>query len=479
MRGYRLTYRPEIDGLRAVAVLSVFIFHLNHNWLPGGFVGVDIFFVISGYLITSILYNDCEEGKFSLARFYQRRIARIIPAFMTVAVVTLVGAAYVYVPQDFASAGANLVAALLSVANIKYMLQGNYFEISPDAQPFLHYWSLSVEEQFYIIFPLLLFLIHRYARRYLTLILALLGTGSLVVCVLLTQVNPVWAFYLLPTRAWELGAGGLLAVMLYTNNGHTVSVPRWIPGVGLLLIGCSLVLIDEGRHFPGWQALFPVAGTALIILSSASSYSWVQKWLSSRTMVTIGKWSYSLYLWHWPVFSLIDYQFYLLPVEMRLALKIGISFLLTIITFRFIETPARTFLNQPSRRIISFATMATLLALCIPLGITIRQDNYVNAEIADVAKGGLVFPGKPGSPSVILMGDSNGSMYGKLIKDICETLGEKLTVISVAAGDTLPRLNHESNKLWLDSLETIQKTKPNYLIIANAWAGKLHDDQID
>lgn len=162
-----IKYRPDIDGLRAIAILSVFFFHLNHEWLPGGFVGVDIFFVISGFLITSILYHGCQTGQFSLSRFYQRRIARIFPAFFTVALATIFGASLIYTPQDFASAGANLFAACLSLANVKYMMQGSYFMISPDAQPFLHYWSLSVEEQFYLLFPIFLFITFRYGHKHL------------------------------------------------------------------------------------------------------------------------------------------------------------------------------------------------------------------------------------------------------------------------------------------------------------------------
>ena len=477
MREHRLSYRPEIDGLRAVAVLSVFTFHLNHKWLPGGFVGVDIFFVISGYLITSILYYDCEESRFSLARFYQRRIARIFPAFFTVAFATVVAAAFVYSPQDFASAGANLVASSLSVVNLKYMLQGNYFQISPDAQPFLHYWSLSVEEQFYMIFPLLLILIFRYARQALTPILSLLGAGSLVACVLVTYVNPAWAFYLLPTRAWELGTGGLLAIILSSRSESSVRVPHWTRAAGLLVIGGSFVFIHEGPHFPGWQAVFPVGGAAAIILSRSGSHDWAERWLSSGSMVKIGKMSYSLYLWHWPVFSLIDYRYYLLSVEMRFVLKVGLSFLLTFVTFRFIEVPARIFLNQPASRRIAFVTMAALVAFSVPLGVTIRSNNYVDASLADVAGGGLVFRGKPGGPSVVLMGDSNGSMYGKTMKEICAALCENLTVISVAAGDPLPpRRGEESSRLWLESLKTLRETKPDQLFLAAAWVAKLRNE---
>ncbi|ALC17034.1 acyltransferase 3 [Desulfuromonas soudanensis] len=472
-----LKYRPDIDGLRAVAVLSVFFFHLNHQWLPGGFVGVDIFFVISGYLITSVLYNDCKTGRFNLNRFYQRRVARIFPALFTVALATLVGAAYIYTPQDFASTGAALVAATLSLANVKFMMQGDYFHISQDAQPFLHYWSLSVEEQFYLIFPLFLFLIFRYARRYLVPILLLLGIGSLFTCVILTQIKPIWAFYLLPTRAWELCAGCLLAVTpLTTINGRFVRIPHWLPALGLLLIGCSFVLLHEGPQFPGWQAVLPVVGTVAIIWPRETLHGPVARFLSARPMVNIGKLSYSLYLWHWPVFSLIDYRLYLMLDEMRLVLKISLSLLLTILTYHFIENPARTFLNRPQSRRVAYVALGAVLVLCVPLGLSVRQNNFVDAEISDVAKGGLEFPGNIGAATVVLMGDSNGSMYGKEIKRICSELGYKLNVISVSAGDSLPERKTDSSQLWRDSLDAVSKIKPDYLLVANSWSGKLRND---
>jgi peptidoglycan/LPS O-acetylase OafA/YrhL len=213
-------------------------------------VGVDVFFVISGYLITSILCLDCEAGRFSLTKFYQRRIARLFPAFFTVALFTLAASWIVYNTQDFASAGVNLVAASLSLANVKYMFQGNYFEISPDAQPFLHYWSLSVEEQFYLFFPITLFVILRYARLHTLTILSLLGVSSLAGSVLLTQINPVWAFYLPPTRAWQLTAGCLIAVIPFVSE-REIKAPAWVSAVGLCLIAISFLLIKEGPHFPG------------------------------------------------------------------------------------------------------------------------------------------------------------------------------------------------------------------------------------
>jgi peptidoglycan/LPS O-acetylase OafA/YrhL len=266
-RQVSLEYRPAIDGLRALAVLSVFIFHLNHNWLRGGFVGVDVFFVISGYLITSIIYKECQKESFSLSKFYQRRIARIFPAFFTVALATLAGASFIYSPQDMASAGANLAAAALSVANLKFMMQGNYFEISPDAQPFLHYWSLSVEEQFYIFFPLLLLLLFKFARKHLALALGVLCVGSFVASVVVTYWKPVWAFYLLPTRAWELLAGCLLAVI--SDHAKPAPEARWPNPLSVFSLGliiASFLLVHEGNHFPGYWALLPVVGAVGLLM---------------------------------------------------------------------------------------------------------------------------------------------------------------------------------------------------------------------
>lgn len=474
-----LYYRPAIDGLRAVAVLSVFVFHLNHKWLPGGFVGVDVFFVISGYLITSIILKDCESGEFSLQKFYQRRIARIFPAFFTVAGATLFAAAWIYSPQDYASAGANLVAATLSMANLKYMLQGNYFEISSDAQPFLHYWSLSVEEQFYLFFPLFVVLLFKFARRQLFLYISCVAIVSLVACLLLTPLKPVWAFYLLPTRAWELCAGALLAVV--PNRTSVLSGgptrPQWIPVLGLILIACSLILIQEGPLFPGWRAIIPVLGASSLLYPCGYPNDYVENFLAWPPLVWIGRMSYSLYLWHWPVFSFVDYQLYLSSEPLRLCLKIGISILLAILSYLWIENPSRSFLNQRGNRTIAYATITALIVICVSLGISIRRNHYVNADSKDVSNGGLVFPGKQGGASIVLMGDSNGSMYGKVMKEICAENGYHLTVISTAAGDPLPVSNGDRNPLWDDCLSVVKTAKPSILVLACQWSEKLDQNR--
>ncbi len=459
-------------------MLAVFVFHLKHSWLPGGFVGVDVFFVISGYLITSILLRDCENEEFSLLEFYQRRIARIFPAFFTVAFSTLFAASFIYTPQDYASAGANLLAAALSVANLKFILQGNYFGSSVDAQPFLHYWSLSVEEQFYLIFPLLFLFVYKYRRTHLAPVLGMLGLGSLITCLILTPEKPVWAFYLLPSRAWELCAGSLLAVISARPATASISLRRtWLPLVGLLLIGISFMVVQEGPHFPGWVAILPVVGTVAILLPTPFANGRAERWLSAPPLVGIGRMSYALYLWHWPVFSLVDYHLYLSPEPLRLLLKISLSFLLTFLTFVVIENPARVSLNRRGNRGIAYALLAAALAISIPLGISIRRNNYVNAEPAEVAKGGLVFPGKPDAKSVVLMGDSNGSMYGKVMKEICAEKGYKLTIISVAAGDPLPSSGGKHDWLWVDSLSVVEREKPDVLVLACRWESKLSTDQ--
>ncbi len=262
-----LEYRPAIDGLRAFAVLSVFIYHLNNNWLPGGFVGVDVFFVISGYLITSIIFKECERGSFSLKKFYQRRIARIFPAMLTVGLATLIGAYFIYTAQDLASAGASFTAAVLSLENVKCLQQGNYFEIASDSVPFLHYWSLSVEEQFYIFFPLLFLLVFKYARKHLVLVLSILCIGSFLASAVMTQMKPAWAFYLLPTRAWELLAGCLLAVITdHARPAPEARWPNWFSTASFGLILMSFLLIREEDHFPGYWALLPVIGAVGVLM---------------------------------------------------------------------------------------------------------------------------------------------------------------------------------------------------------------------
>lgn len=467
-------YRPAIDGLRAIAVLSVFVFHLHHSWLPGGFVGVDVFFVISGFLISSIVYFDCSANRFSIARFYQRRISRIFPAFFAVALFTLIGAMALYSSQDTASAGAALTSSALSIVNVKMMMQGDYFAISPDAQPFLHYWSLSVEEQFYVFFPPLAYVLFRWWRKMLVPVLVTIFAISLVSCVVITRARPVWGFYLLPTRAWELLAGCILGLAVFERRVFLrKNLSNVLGFAGLALVLASLFLVREGPNFPGWQAILPVLGSVLLLWPQSSGDGPVEKLLASRWFVFVGKRSYSLYLWHWPIFSFVDYSLYLSPTPVRLFMKIGLSIALTMLSYAFIETGARKYLNRPEKRRAAYSMAIAMAAVCVIVGIRVQQANYLNASLATVADGGLVYESAPSLRTVVLMGDSHGSMYGKLLKETCAELHYRLIVISVAAEDPLPGVHGDEGQLWLASRRVIAQTKPDCVVLACSWGRKL------
>ena len=465
-------YLPEIDGLRAIAILSVLMFHFDRQLFGGGFVGVDIFFVISGFLITSVLLNDINQGQFSILRFYQRRIARIAPAFFLVLVATLLAAYFVYSAQDFASLGANSLAAALSAINLKLLFQGTYFQSSPDAQAILHYWSLSVEEQFYLFFPLYLYVTLRFTRQPLAVTLAVCA-GSFAACVVVTHFAPTYAFYLLPTRAWELLIGAALA--LFRQSGGSISaraasIAGW---GGLTLLLLSLLLISTENHFPGWVAMLPVSGTALLLASiQKGSGGLIQSLLVHRLPVYIGKRSYSLYLWHWPIFSLVDYQFFLANSLLRLSLKIVVCIVATLLSYKFVERPLRTYLSMRPRRSLAFGgfTLA-MIAICIA-GVEIRTHDYLSADPTQIAAGGISIKGV-GQGTVALVGDSQAAMYGLELASLARAEGFSLDVLGAAATNELP---DEPGTRWTDVEKYLVKRRPDVVIVVEAWSTKLDGD---
>ena len=471
-------YRPEIDGLRAVAVLAVFIFHFKREWLPGGFVGVDIFFVISGYLITSILIREREHGHFSMVRFYQRRIARLFPAFFTVALATIAGCYLVYSAQDLASAGTGLAAAVLSAENVRVMVQGTYFALPPDSQPFLHYWSLSVEEQFYLFFPSLFLLLYWKAGRRRAAVLAVLFGLSFAACIAVTRIRQEWAFYLLPTRAWELLAGGILAETAEVRRAWNSKVVSWVPAAGLALICVSFFAIDEHSAFPGFVALLPVLGAAFVIAPEVGVFGLAGRVLASSPMTFIGRMSYSLYLWHWPIFSLVDYRFYAESGLLRSLLKVGLSAAASLACYYFIEAPGRIHLNRPANRRIAFAFLCCALVVFIPLGLATRNQYHVNTESRDVAKGGRSFNENARHGSMVLMGDSNANMYGVTVRDLAKELDLKLNVLGVIYF-TLPFAsgNQPQPALWRDSLAFVSQDRPDFVMMVCNWQMKMGEDK--
>jgi peptidoglycan/LPS O-acetylase OafA/YrhL len=334
------TYRADIDGLRAIAVLSVLLFHAGVEAFSGGFVGVDIFFVISGYLITTIIHREVETGRFSVTQFYERRFRRILPAAAVVVVAVLVAGELLFPLHHQDNVARSAVATALFSSNIYFFLESGYFADPANTVPLLHTWSLAVEEQFYLAFPLVMLLIAKFGRgRYSTWLLVL-TVVSLVSCVVVTESNTSAAFYLSHTRAWELLAGGLLAI----NAIPALQDQRkreFVSLAGILLLAFSVLSFSELTIFPGLAALLPVLGTAMLIHSGAHGQTVVGRCLSVRPLVFVGLISYSLYLWHWPVVVFAQYYSVVALTSASIILVLCTSFLLAVVSWRYVETPFR------------------------------------------------------------------------------------------------------------------------------------------
>jgi peptidoglycan/LPS O-acetylase OafA/YrhL len=332
-------HRKEIDGLRSIAVLAVVLYHFGLPGLSGGFVGVDVFFVISGFLIGGILWREhCETGRVSLGAFYMRRIRRLAPAYFAMAFVSLVFAALILLPFEFREFGKGLIAATVYLSNVLFFRQAGYFDGASEEKILLHTWSLSVEEQFYLCLPLLVLLFARFKPLFLPGLVVLFAL-SLLGNLWMTSQSHTAAFYLFPFRAWELLTGVLLAIWGHERRFDWRGLPGMSEaGLGVLIL--SIVLIKPGEHFPGWQVIAPVFATAALIVNGQAD-NWVNRILSMRGPVFVGLISYSLYLWHWPVLTLSRYwrEHYAGPLET--AFWLAICFGLAVLSWRYVETPVR------------------------------------------------------------------------------------------------------------------------------------------
>jgi len=492
-------YRPEIDGLRALAVLAVVLFHLDPSWLPGGFAGVDVFFVLSGYLITGIMLREKAAGTFGFIHFYRRRIARLLPAFLATAGATLLAARFLYFIQDYATAGASFSAAVLSISNFHLLAQGNYFSLSTDAQPFLHYWSLAVEEQFYLLYPPSLILLLRCPPAWPFRGVLVLALGSLLCSIWLIPLRPSWAFYLLPSRAWELCAGGLLALRPFSPPALAERWPaivqRAFPWAAAAVLAGSFFLLTGHTPFPGLAALPVVLATLVLLVPETrpgfrtdrpvpDSWHHPHQWLSVRPLTALGRVSYSLYLWHWPVFSFVDYSLVYFSQPQRLLLKVGLTVLTALFSYHGIERPCRTWLNRPPLRLPAipwrlpgpaFLLVAAALGILTPLGFAIRRENYLDAS--DRPSGGLVFPQARSRQTILLMGDSQASMYGPVLRDLAASRQSRFLLLSVAGEDPLaPGAGQPASPLWEKNLAWVRREKPDLLILTCHWVYKLSAD---
>lgn len=344
--GYRAkAYRPDIDGLRAIAVLAVIIYHFNAAWLPGGFVGVDVFFVISGYLITGLLLKDMEQGTFTLTEFYRRRVKRIGPAMLAVIAATLIAAQFILHPADLEELSKATLAALLFVPNLyaTFELDTGYFAQATEVEPLLHLWSLGVEEQFYLFWPLALMALAAIRLKPLFwAALAVIGIGgSTWLAEVILPTQPEFAYYMLPTRAGQLLMGALCAYWAFTGSRWLQQ--KWVPFLaipGLALIFGSYVGLTAEGGYPGVNSVPVTAGAAMVILAGIHRQGWVSKLIGIKPLVLIGLVSYSLYLWHWPVLALARYREQSLTPGLMLGLALFIA-LISWASYRFIEQPFR------------------------------------------------------------------------------------------------------------------------------------------
>ncbi|HQR33341.1 MAG TPA: acyltransferase family protein [Blastocatellia bacterium] len=381
-------YRPDVDGLRAVAILPVLFYHAGFRGFSGGFVGVDVFFVVSGFLITSLILPEAVQGKFSIANFYERRIRRIFPALFTVMLVALVGSYWLMWPLAFKDFGQSLVAATVFASNILFWLKFGYFDSPAETRPLLHTWSLAVEEQFYIVFPIYLLAVVRWFPRALkpvTVIIALLSFGLSLYGV---AYAPTAAFYLAPSRTWELLLGAMLAMKMFPPLSSQ-ALRTAFAAVGLVLISLAVALLTPHSPFPGAYALLPCLGTFLVIYAGMGGQNAVGRLLSTRWLVFIGLISYSLYLWHWPLIVFAELYRVRDITTSEAWVIIAVSVLLAIASWKFVEQPFRTRRIAASRRtlfLLAGATMLLTVALALPLHFTEGLPSRMSSEAQKLAK---------------------------------------------------------------------------------------------
>ena len=383
-----IKYRPEIDGLRAIAVLSVVFYHAElslggHPFLPGGFLGVDIFFVISGFLITSIILNEIALEKFSFISFYERRARRILPTLFIVMLLSLPFAWALLLPGELRDYASSVLSSLFFGSNIWFWMADDYWAAESSLRPFLHTWSLSVEEQFYVAFPVLFLMIWRYARRAFKPILFVIFVVSLVLADFASKDAPQTAFYLVTTRAWELMAGALLA-KLEIDKGFVArpQIDEMLSILGLVIIILCFCYFDSDIRHPSIYTSLPILATVLVIRHGSAGV-FVARLLANRLMVGIGLISYSLYLWHFPIFSFALHHYEELTLNQKM-LNIGLSLLLATATYFFIEKITRNKTHFRTPYFLFFAG-SLFLGLLGSHAMLVINEGYPN-RFVDFAK---------------------------------------------------------------------------------------------
>ncbi|MDJ0921627.1 MAG: acyltransferase [Henriciella sp.] len=365
----KLEYRPEIDGLRAIAVLPVILFHAGFHLFSGGYVGVDVFFVISGFLITGILIREIDSGTFSVVRFYERRARRILPALYIVVICCVPFAVWLMLPDPFENFAQSAIATTLFANNILLDLTSGYWDLAAEFKPLLHTWSLAVEEQFYFVVPILLWGLWKFGKQTAFVGFALLAVASFAICQYWMARDADHAFYMLHTRAWELLIGSLAAFAMRSGQIRGNDLFGFL-GLGAII--ASIFWFDENTQFPGYAALLPTLGTAALLLF-AQRGTYCARFLSLRAMVWVGLLSYSLYLWHQPIFAFARIYAYE-PITPAIALVlIGLTFALSYLSWKFVETPFRSASTMSLRSVAVSLSAVSVAIVGISAAIYVQQ----------------------------------------------------------------------------------------------------------
>jgi peptidoglycan/LPS O-acetylase OafA/YrhL len=499
------TYRPHIDGLRAIAVLGVILFHLKlipvgHFAVPGGFTGVDIFFVISGFLISKIIFADLDAGSFSFLDFYARRARRILPAMLLVSSLTMIAGLFALHPIEFEQLSHSYLAAIGSVANVYFYATTSYFGPGASDLPLLHLWSLGVEEQFYLVFPVIVVLLWRFGRKMIIPAMAMMFAASLAYAQMKLATDPPAAFYLLPCRAFELLIGCALSLpgMWRTSNA---TIARLTGLAGLLLIGWSYHWLNAPTKFPGVTALPACIGAAMIIWSSECASTLTTRLLSFTPAVLVGRWSYSLYLYHWPILFFVNrlapehpYGGYIV-----LALTVAAAWL----TYRAVELPARR-MAVPAIPTLSYAlagiTATALAGLFVAEtgGLSWRVDakvsyytSFLKYENGQQFRTGTCFLNPAQSfvdlkpeclatserPILALWGDSGIAQYSSELERAAKTRGYDFRQVTSSACPPAVDLDVPSRPHCRDfndrALEHLIALRPAIVVLGAAWPGQL------
>lgn len=386
-----LLYRPEIDGLRAIAVLTVLLCHAGIAGFSGGYIGVDVFFVISGFLITSLIVKDLEAGTFSFINFWERRCRRILPPAVIVMTVTALAGWFLYLPRDYDLLGQQMAAQSVFGSNILFKLQEGYFDVASQTKPLLHMWSLAVEEQFYLVFPVVAYFAWKYRREKLSRYLWVTAIITFIGAAFIVRNSPSSAFYLLPFRAWELLLGSLLAL----KASHITLKPRMaeiLSWLGLAGIFIPVFLYNDDTLFPGALALPPCLGAAAIILANTQQQTSVGRLLSCRGPVFIGLISYSLYLWHWPILAYARYsQLFEVTWVIATGCMAG-ALILATLTWYFIERPVRNRRLFKTTKQVYLVSLISLLLLSgggLFIHFTKGVPHRLSDEVVQLAAGAL------------------------------------------------------------------------------------------